>query len=118
MFRVFKCDNCETQILTSEDGKLECCGESMLELVPNSVDASFEKHVPTYEIVDGKVKAKVNHVMEEEHYIIIFFQELQQLHQALLQNNLLYDIPLQMGDLLNIRVQHFLIYHRVFRGLF
>lgn len=69
MFRVFKCDKCETQIMTSEGEVLECCGEKMIELVPNSVDASFEKHVPTYEVVAGKVKAKVNHVMEEEHYI-------------------------------------------------
>lgn len=38
-------------------------------LVPNSVDASFEKHVPTYEVVGDEIVAKVNHVMEEDHYI-------------------------------------------------
>jgi len=69
MFRVFKCDKCEAQIMTFEKDKLECCGKEMIELVPNSIEASFEKHIPTYEVVDGKVKAKVNHVMEEEHYI-------------------------------------------------
>ena len=54
-----ECDNCG----------IKCCGEQMKELVPNSVDAAFEKHVPTYEIENGKVFVKVNHVMEEDHYI-------------------------------------------------
>ena len=38
-------------------------------LVPNSVDAAVEKHVPTYEIKDGRIFVKVNHVMDEDHYI-------------------------------------------------
>ena len=54
-----KCDNCG----------IKCCSEQMVELKPNSVDASFEKHVPTYEVRDGKIYVKVNHVMEEDHYI-------------------------------------------------
>ena len=39
------------------------------EIIPNSEDAAFEKHVPTYEVKDGKIFVRVNHVMEEEHYI-------------------------------------------------
>ncbi len=35
----------------------------------NDVDASFEKHVPQYEIQGDKVKIFVNHVMEEDHFI-------------------------------------------------
>lgn len=35
----------------------------------NSVDASFEKHVPQFEIDGDKVTVVVNHVMEEDHYI-------------------------------------------------
>ena len=38
-------------------------------LNPNSVDAAVEKHVPTYEVVNNELVIKVNHVMEEEHYI-------------------------------------------------
>ena len=38
-------------------------------MVPNSVDAAVEKHVPTYEVVDDELVVKVNHVMEKEHYI-------------------------------------------------
>ena len=53
------CDNCGIQ----------CCGEQMELLKPNSVDAAFEKHVPTYEVKDGKIFVRVNHVMEQDHYI-------------------------------------------------
>ncbi len=53
----------------NEDCKIMCCGTPMEELVPNSVDAAHEKHVPTYEKVEDEILVKVNHVMEKEHYI-------------------------------------------------
>lgn len=62
LVKVFKdctCDNCG----------IKCCGEEMKVLVPNSVDAAVEKHVPTYEVKDGKIFVTVNHVMEPDHYI-------------------------------------------------
>lgn len=49
-----------------------CCGEPMTEIVPGTVDASLEKHVPVYEVKDGKVTVtigSVEHPMQEEHYI-------------------------------------------------
>lgn len=68
-----KCKSCGAVVKVLEDCKcscgIECCGEKMEKLVPNSVDAAVEKHVPTYEVKDGKIFVKVNHVMEEEHYI-------------------------------------------------
>lgn len=68
-----KCNKCGAIVKVLEDCNchcgIECCGEEMKKLIPNSVDASAEKHVPTYEVKDGKIIAKVNHVMEEEHYI-------------------------------------------------
>lgn len=69
MFKVYQCNKCRTQVMNLEDNKLECCGSEMVELIPNSVDAAFEKHVPTYKVAEGIVKARVNHVMEEDHYI-------------------------------------------------
>ena len=72
-FIVKKCDMCGAVIKVINDCKcacgFECCGEKMRSLEPNSVDAAVEKHVPTYEVKDGKIFVKVNHVMEEEHYI-------------------------------------------------
>ena len=41
----------------------------MKELIPNSTDAAIEKHVPSYEIKGDKLLIKVNHVMENEHFI-------------------------------------------------
>ena len=46
-----------------------CCGEKMQDVVANSMDASFEKHVPTYQKEGNDIIVTVNHVMEEEHYI-------------------------------------------------
>lgn len=53
------CDNCG----------IKCCNEEMVKLIPNTVDAAIEKHIPTYEIDGDKISVKVNHVMEEDHYI-------------------------------------------------
>ena len=69
-----KCKKCGAVVKVFEDCKCEncgiqCCGEQMVKLEPNSVDAAFEKHVPTYEVKDGKIFVRVNHVMEEGHYI-------------------------------------------------
>ena len=41
----------------------------MVRLILNSVDASFEKHIPTFEYVGDEILVKVNHVMEKEHFI-------------------------------------------------
>lgn len=69
-----KCEKCGAMVKVLEDCHcddcgIKCCGEKMKEIVPDSVDAAVEKHVPTYEVKDGKIFVKVNHVMEEEHYI-------------------------------------------------
>lgn len=55
----YNCKECE----------IICCGEKMQTLKPNSTDAVFEKHVPTYEVENGTLKVKVNHVMVQDHYI-------------------------------------------------
>ena len=72
--KIKKCKKCGALVKVFEDCNCEncgikCCGEQMELLKPNSVDAAFEKHVPTYEVKDGKIYVRVNHVMEEEHYI-------------------------------------------------
>lgn len=69
-----KCLKCGAIVKVIEDCTcpscgIKCCGDEMKVLVPNSVDAAVEKHVPTYEVKDGKIFVKVNHVMEEDHYI-------------------------------------------------
>jgi superoxide reductase len=36
---------------------------------PNTTEASIEKHLPTYEIKNNNIIIKINHIMEEKHYI-------------------------------------------------
>ena len=69
-----KCEKCGAMVHVLEDCHcgncgIQCCGEQMKELVPNSVDAAVEKHVPVCEVRDEKVYVTVNHVMDEDHYI-------------------------------------------------
>ncbi len=49
-----------------------CCGEPMTELIPNTVEAAHEKHLPVISISGNTVTVKVGsvpHPMLEEHYI-------------------------------------------------
>ena len=73
--KIKKCLNCGAVVkvindCNCEDCGITCCGEPMTLVKANSVDAAFEKHVPTYEIVDDEIVVKVNHVMDDEHYIM------------------------------------------------
>ena len=73
-YEVYKCDLCGNilEVLAGGAGELVCCGQPMVKLVENTVDAAREKHVPVVEAVDGGVKVKVGdvaHPMEEKHYI-------------------------------------------------
>lgn len=69
-----KCLSCGATIEVIEDCKcngcgIVCCDKPMQIMTPNSVDAAVEKHVPTYEIKGNEIVVKVNHVMEDEHFI-------------------------------------------------
>ncbi|MEG0074164.1 MAG: desulfoferrodoxin family protein [Clostridia bacterium] len=69
-----KCKECGATVdvlkdCTCKDCGIKCCNAQMEVLVPNTVDASVEKHIPTYEIIEDEIFVKVNHVMEKEHYI-------------------------------------------------
>ena len=49
-----------------------CCGEKMVELVPNTTDAAQEKHVPVATVEGNKVVVNVgsvDHPMAAEHWI-------------------------------------------------
>jgi len=49
-----------------------CCGQKMDELVPNTVEASGEKHIPAVSVKDGVVEVNVgtvDHPMVDVHWI-------------------------------------------------
>lgn len=72
--KLYKCNKCGNiiEVLEGENNNIMCCGEKMVELVPNTVDAAAEKHVPFCSIEDDSVFVKIGevfHPMEENHYI-------------------------------------------------
>ena len=62
--RIVKCHNGNVSLVSKEVEDV-----SSQEIKCNTVDASFEKHVPQFVIKDHQVEIFVNHVMEGDHYI-------------------------------------------------
>lgn len=72
--KFYKCQHCPNMIAYLEKAvcNAKCCGEEMLELVPNTSDGAGEKHVPVIERDGQTVTVKVGsvaHPMLEAHYI-------------------------------------------------
>lgn len=72
--KFFRCRHCGNIIayVFSSGVKVVCCGEVMQELVPNTVEASAEKHIPVVTKDGNKVTVTVGsaeHPMVAEHYI-------------------------------------------------
>ena len=72
--KFFICNKCGNIVGMVYDSKqpLSCCGEAMQELVPNTVDAAKEKHVPAICIDGNQVHVHIGsteHPMAPEHYI-------------------------------------------------
>lgn len=71
---IYKCEICGNivEVLHEGKGELVCCGKPMTLQQENTVEASFEKHIPVIEKVEGGIKVKVGsepHPMLEKHYI-------------------------------------------------
>jgi len=72
--KFYICRHCGNLISMIEDSgvPIHCCGEEMEELVPNTVEASGEKHIPVV-TVDGSTLSvnvgSVDHPMVDEHFI-------------------------------------------------
>ena len=72
--KFYRCEICGQiiAIVKKTGSPLVCCGQPMKEIIPGTTDAAAEKHVPVYEVKDGKVIVKIGeiaHPMTEEHYI-------------------------------------------------
>ena len=71
---IYKCEVCGNivEVVHAGGGELVCCGQPMVLMTENTVDAAKEKHVPVVEKVEGGYKVTVGsvaHPMEEAHYI-------------------------------------------------
>lgn len=72
--KLLKCNVCGNliELIEGSNENIVCCNEVMNIVTVNSTEASGEKHVPIYEILDNKIKVSVGsviHPMEENHYI-------------------------------------------------
>ena len=72
--KFYICSHCGNIVEMVHDAgvPLICCGQKMDELIPGSVDASQEKHVPAVKVSQGTVEVNVgsvDHPMVDVHWI-------------------------------------------------
>ncbi len=80
--KFFICRHCGNLIgmLHNSGVPMMCCGQKMEPLVPNTVDAASEKHLPVVTVKDGTINVNigsVNHPMTSEHYIEWIYIEME-----------------------------------------
>ena len=72
--KFYRCKHCGKIVALVKEVKVPtiCCGEPMQELIPNTEDGAYEKHIPVVEqngnVVTVKV-GEVTHPMLDAHYI-------------------------------------------------
>lgn len=74
MKKFYICRHCGNLIEMVHDAKVPvfCCGQKMEALVPNTVEASGEKHIPVVSVQGSQVHVNVgsvDHPMVPEHFI-------------------------------------------------
>ena len=72
--KFYVCPHCGNIVEMVHDAGVNpvCCGQKMNKLIPNSVDASGEKHVPVVKVNGSVVKinvGSVDHPMVDVHWI-------------------------------------------------
>ena len=77
--KFYKCRHCGNVVEKVVDSRVPvvCCGEKMEELIPNTVDASNEKHVPVVTLMnENTIKVEVGsvaHPMLPEYHIAFIY---------------------------------------------
>lgn len=72
--KFFVCEHCGNIIAYVKDSGVPvmCCGQKMKEIIPGTVEASTEKHIPVVSVEGNVVNVTVGaveHPMAEEHFI-------------------------------------------------
>ena len=81
--KFYRCAHCGNVIQKVVDSKVPvvCCGEKMQELIPNTVEASGEKHIPVVTALEGNrlriEVGSVHHPMLPEHHIAFIYVEME-----------------------------------------
>ena len=67
-----------TELLNSSGVPMVCCGKEMTKIVPNTVEASTEKHLPEVTVSGSSVSVQVGsvlHPMESGHFITFIYMK-------------------------------------------
>ena len=72
--KFYICEHCGNIIGKIHDAGVPvvCCGQKMTQMIPGTVEASLEKHIPVAAVEGSLVKVEIGsvaHPMVEEHYI-------------------------------------------------
>ena len=83
----YKCQHCGNIAIKVYDAgvHLVCCGEKMVELIPDTTDAALEKHVPDVTVDGNNVHVQVGsekHPMLDVHWITFIVLETEQGYQV------------------------------------
>jgi superoxide reductase len=78
--KFFFCKKCGNLIgiIKDEGVPMVCCGEEMTQLIPNTVEASVEKHLPDVTVSGDRIDIQIGsvpHPMEEAHHITFVYVE-------------------------------------------
>ncbi len=81
--KFLKCPQCGDMVEVIQDAgvPMMCCGQKMVEMVPNTSDGAGEKHLPVVSVEKNTIRVKVGeiqHPMVEEHYIHWVYLETSQ----------------------------------------
>ena len=73
--KFFVCEHCGNLVGVINDAgvPMMCCGQKMTQLIPGTVEASVEKHLPVVTVDGDRVKVEIGsvaHPMAEEHSIL------------------------------------------------
>ena len=73
--KFFICEHCGNLVEVVNDAKVPmiCCGQKMTQLIPGTVEASVEKHLPVVTVDGDKVRVEIGsvaHPMASEHSIL------------------------------------------------
>ena len=72
--KFLRCEKCGNivAVVYSSGVPVMCCGQKMQQIIPGTVEASREKHIPEYVVEGNKVSVvvgSVEHPMVPEHFI-------------------------------------------------
>ena len=78
--KFFICKKCGNivGVIQTDGTPLVCCNEPMTELIPNTVEASTEKHLPAVTVSGDRIDVQIGsvpHPMEAEHSITFVYLE-------------------------------------------